>query len=149
MIAVHDLAEAIVGDVPAFEKSRRQNNKRSNEANALRKMVSRLDSNPLREEIVSLWEEFELGKSAEAKFAKALDKVEVLIQHNITDISTWEDGDYKLNPYYSNDKFDFDQFMRLFKDIVDEDTMAKVESNNKLTRVSGKHRKVWRDSKII
>ena len=50
-------------------------------------------------------------------------------------------GDFALNPYYRDEMFDFDEFLRSFKDEVDTDTMKKIESQNVLHRVSEKHKK--------
>lgn len=148
MIIIHDLTEAIIGDIPTFEKSIRQTSKRINEAKAIRRITDTLDDKLLSQEMVDLWEEFEIGKSAEAQFAQAIDKVEVLIQHNNANIETWKKGDFELNPYYMVDKFDFDGFMRLFKDAVDADTMRKISLANSLHRVSKKHRRLWERKKI-
>ncbi|MBI5613332.1 HD domain-containing protein [Candidatus Gottesmanbacteria bacterium] len=147
MIIIHDLGEAVIGDIPAFEKSERQVSKQENEALAMRQITEVLDDHLVGQEIVALWEEFEKGETNEAKFANAMDKVEVLLQHNVADIKTWGDGDFALNPYYRNELFDFDRFLRSFKDVVDTDTMLKIESGNLLHRVSEKHKKIWMTKK--
>lgn len=95
MIIVHDLAEAVVGDIPAFEISKRQNDKLENEKRAIREITSSLENKNLANEIISLWEEFEERRTAEAMLAKACDKFDVLLQHLNTDIKTWDKGDYK------------------------------------------------------
>lgn len=50
----------------------------------------------LESEIFCLWEEFELSATDEANFARALDHLEVQIQHNPADLSTWEPIEYDL-----------------------------------------------------
>ena len=147
MILVHDLGEAILGDIPAFEKSNRQETKHTDEKKAITKIAFTLTNKKVANEIVSLWEEFEVGISNEAKFAVAMDKIEVLIQHNNADIKSWADGDFNNSPYYHDDKFDFDGFMRSFKDRVDRDTMEKVDSHKLLHRVDKKHVTRWLKSK--
>lgn len=74
---VHDVAEAIVGDltpfcgVPKEEKSRR-------EAAAMDSMCATLG--PLGDEMRQLWEEYEQGTTEEAKLVKDFDKVEMILQ---------------------------------------------------------------------
>jgi putative hydrolase of HD superfamily len=79
MAIVHDMAEAIVGDitpsdgVPKLEKSRR-------EKEALDHMCKLLGGGPRAEEIHELWMEYEENSSAEAKVVKDFDKVEMILQ---------------------------------------------------------------------
>jgi putative hydrolase of HD superfamily len=143
MIIVHDLVEVYAGDIPAFEKSERKDNKYESEKKAFNKLLGYLPSKKLADEYMNLWEEFEECKTPEAQFAVALDKAEVIIQHNKASISTWEQGDYDINPYYRDEKFNFDEFMRAFKDVVDIKTMEKVEKEGDMGRVSNDHKKRW------
>jgi len=147
MIIIHDLAEAVVGDIPAFEVSKRQDDKPENEKRAMREIVSSLENKKFADEIIALWEEFEEGKTPEAMLAKACDKFDVLLQHLNTDIKTWDSGDYKQNPYDSEYRFDFDSFIRKFKDNVNFDTMKALEEAGLLDNVSDEHRKMWKKQK--
>uniref|UniRef100_A0A7N0T5W5 5'-deoxynucleotidase n=1 Tax=Kalanchoe fedtschenkoi TaxID=63787 RepID=A0A7N0T5W5_KALFE len=76
---VHDIAEAIVGDitpsdgVPKEEKSRR-------EQAALLEMCKVLGGGMRAEEIQELWREYEDNASKEAKLVKDFDKVEMILQ---------------------------------------------------------------------
>lgn len=79
MAIVHDIAEAIVGDitpadgVPKEEKSRR-------EREALDQMCQLLGAVPTANEITQLWMEYEENSSPEAKVVKDFDKVEMILQ---------------------------------------------------------------------
>src|SRR5580658_2663720 len=84
MVLIHDLAEAITGDIPAFEKSARQRGKHTAEKKALSEIVSSLPKKSAQE-IIDLWLEYEAYVSPEAKFGHSLDKIEALLQHNATD----------------------------------------------------------------
>lgn len=95
MIVAHDLVEAIAGDVPYFEASDRQTNKAEAERMAMAELVKILPS-PAAEEIERLWVEFEELETTEAKFVKALDHIEVQMQHNLADFKTWEPIEYEL-----------------------------------------------------
>ncbi|KAF8399212.1 hypothetical protein HHK36_015077 [Tetracentron sinense] len=76
---VHDIAEAIVGDitpsdgVPKEEKSRR-------EQAALNEMCEVLGGGLRAEEIQELWTEYENNSSLEANLVKDFDKVEMILQ---------------------------------------------------------------------
>ncbi|XP_059447685.1 uncharacterized protein LOC132179073 [Corylus avellana] len=76
---VHDMAEAIVGDitpsdgVPKEEKSRR-------EQAALNEMCEVLGGGMRAEEIKELWQEYENNSSLEANLVKDFDKVEMILQ---------------------------------------------------------------------
>lgn len=147
MAIVHDLAESLTGDIPAFEISNRQNTKQVLEIQALKKLISVL---PIKsgKEILSLYKEFEDGKTLEAKFVQALDKIEVLMQHNIAHIDTWDDGDFAIGPYYKDHLFNFDEFIRALKDKVDEDTMKKIVDSETLNRVKPEHIEIYEEKKI-
>lgn len=76
---VHDIAEAIVGDItpsdgiPKAEKSRR-------EQEALDRMCKLLGGGSIAKEVGELWMEYEGNSSPEAKIVKDLDKVEMILQ---------------------------------------------------------------------
>ncbi|KAK4404425.1 5'-deoxynucleotidase HDDC2 [Sesamum angolense] len=79
MAVVHDIAEAIVGDItpsdgiPKEEKSRR-------EQEALKSMCELLGGGARAKEIHDLWMEYEQNSSMEAKVVKDFDKVEMILQ---------------------------------------------------------------------
>jgi len=79
MAIVHDIAEAIVGDiapsdgVPKEEKSRR-------ERQALDEMCGILGGGLRADEIHQLWNDYEENSSPEAKIVKDFDKVEMILQ---------------------------------------------------------------------
>lgn len=77
---VHDLGEAIHGDVPAVAQVDKQA-KQVQERQDMLQLTAPLDA-ALRAQLMSLWEEYEEGLSPEAQLAKALDKLETVLQHN-------------------------------------------------------------------
>ncbi|WP_316186134.1 MULTISPECIES: HD domain-containing protein [unclassified Bradyrhizobium] len=95
MIIVHDLVEALVGDVPFFETGSRKDAKVAKEREAIEVIRSRLPGGG-GQEIFDLFHEFEAKLTAEAKFAAALDHLEVQMQHNLADLGTWEPVEYNL-----------------------------------------------------
>ena len=85
MILVHDLAEAETGDVPVFETGARKAAKPARERAAMEGVRSRL-GDPAGQEIHDLWLDYETTASNEAKLARALNHLEVQIQHNLADL---------------------------------------------------------------
>lgn len=146
MVIVHDLAESVTGDIPSWEKSDRQNNKYESEKKAFEKIVSGLEESKAKE-IVSLWEEFEKRNTPESEFANALDKIEAVMQHNLSDIGQWEQGDFDGHPYYKNDLFDFDDFMRVFKDMVDIQSMHKIINSGNEKRIKTEYLDRYKNGK--
>jgi putative hydrolase of HD superfamily len=102
---VHDLGEAIGGDVPAPEQARRRSAGASTGkgADERRDLLTLLEPLPraLREEITMLWDEYEAARSPEAKLAKALDKLETILQH--TQGLNPPDFDYRFNLGYGRE----------------------------------------------
>ena len=77
---VHDLGEAITGDVPAIDQDPAAP-KTAKERLGLLDIIAPLPD-ALRAELLTLWDEYESGSSGEARLAKALDKLETIMQHN-------------------------------------------------------------------
>ncbi len=58
-----------------------------------------------REEMTALYgDEMEKRETLEAKIYKAIDNLEAVIQHNISDLATWIPKEYELNKTYGDDK---------------------------------------------
>ena len=74
----HDIGEAFTGDIPAFEKTAAHE---AAEQSAVETWLASLPAD-VRPRLTALWREFEAQESREARLAKALDKMETLIQHN-------------------------------------------------------------------
>lgn len=94
---VHDFGEAINGDIPSFQKTEADEDDETKSVEILLKDVPE----GLKAEISSLLYEFYELKTPESRLARALDKLEVVIQHNEADISTWIPLEYELNAVYA------------------------------------------------
>jgi len=57
--------------------------------------------------MIALYEEMAKRETMEAKVYKAIDSLEALIQHNISDLSTWLPNEFELNKTYVDDKVFF------------------------------------------
>ena len=57
-------------------------------------------------------------------------------QHDIADIKTWDDNDYRYTFIDKQDiPFDYDKFMRVLKNSVDKWTYSKVEKARTLNKI--------------
>lgn len=119
---VHDLGEAIGGDIPAIHQT----------ANAPKSDRERRDfvelTGPLparlRDEILGLWDEYEAAATPEAKLAKALDKLETLMQHNQG--KNPPDFDYAFNLEYGRKHTGGHPLIEATRTILDSETRERA-----------------------
>jgi len=101
----HDLAEAITGDIDAlliYRKLVSPEAKKKGEGAAMKKLKAILPKK-MGKKIMKLWQEYNDGSSAEAKYVYALDKIEALTYLSETGYKTY--GDEKqadLIPIYAD-----------------------------------------------
>ena len=122
MCIIHDLGEAFTGDIPTFEKT--ASNEKLEEK-LLYDWVKSLPAN-VAEEMTSLYDEMAERKTVEAKIYKAIDSLEALIQHNISDLSTWIPREYELNKTYADDKVSFSDYLKGLREEIRKDTLEKI-----------------------
>lgn len=118
---IHDLGEAIGGDIPAPEQAGRP--KAANERRDLLTLLEPLPAG-LRTEIAELWDEYEEATSAEARLAKALDKLETIMQHNQG--SNPADFDYRFNLGYGRRFTEGDPIIVAIRAILDRETEERA-----------------------
>ncbi len=127
MIIIHDLVEAEAGDVSALDVLRNPSlkaTKQAKEIAAIENLRQKLGS-PLGQELYELWFEFEEKHTYEAKVANALDKLEVQLQHNDADLSTWEEIEYEMS--FMMDKHTaFDRTLAQLKDLIEQQAETKM-----------------------
>jgi putative hydrolase of HD superfamily len=111
MAIVHDLAEVEVGDIPYFETGDRKAKKAELELAAIERIAKMLPA-PEGEMVKQLWLEFEDGTTPEARFVRALDHLEVQVQHNLADLSTWEPVEHGLVYTKMDERCAHDAFLR-------------------------------------
>ena len=131
MCLVHDMGEAVTGDIPCFEKTEEA---RAVEGSEIRNIAEMLD-NGRKQEFLDLHREMEENKSKEARLFHVLDKMEAVIQHNEADISTWLPLEYELQMNYGvNEAREFTVTGKL-RDLVLEQSRKKImEKNNERER---------------
>lgn len=127
MCLIHDLGEAFTGDIPSFEKTKNDEEK---EENVLDEWVASFPE-PDRSQWQAFYEEMNALETTEAKIYKALDKMEALIQHDESDISTWIPLEYELQFEYGKENVQFSPYLRKLREEIDHITSEKIEKAKK------------------
>lgn len=123
MILIHDLGEAFTGDIPCFNKTSKDE---VNESNVLDDWVKTFPE-PEQKQWLELYAEMNALETQEAKIYKALDKMEAVIQHNESDLSTWIPLEYELQFKYGLENVQFSDYMKNLKTEIDKITKSKIE----------------------
>jgi putative hydrolases of HD superfamily len=130
MCVVHDLGEAIGGDVPAPEQARRLASdptatKSAQEREDLLTLLAPLPAT-IRAEITALWDEYEAASTREARIAKALDKLETILQHTQGDNPP--DFDYRFNLGYGRTFTAGHPAIVRLRELLDEETARRADT---------------------
>ena len=125
---IHDLGEAVHGDVSAPEQARRAAagalaGKAEQERRDLLELLTPLPA-AVRDEITALWDEYEAAQSLEAKLAKGLDKLETIMQHNQG--LNPADFDYRFNLGYGRQHTADIPIIAQLRAILDQETEARA-----------------------
>jgi putative hydrolases of HD superfamily len=126
---IHDLGEAIGGDIPAIHQVPGES-KAAQEREDLLQLLRPLPER-LRAEITALWDEYEAAASPEAKLAKALDKLETIMQHNQG--RNPPDFDYRFNLDYGKRHTAGHPLIETVRALLDRDTAARAEESDART----------------
>lgn len=122
MCIIHDLGECFTGDIPTFDKTKANE---KTEEDFLYNWIKTLPEN-YANEMIELYREMAERKTLEAKIFKAIDSMEALIQHNISDLSTWIPKEYELNKTYADDKVEFSEYLKGLREEIRKDTLKKI-----------------------
>ncbi|MBQ8987108.1 MAG: HD domain-containing protein [Lachnospiraceae bacterium] len=124
MCLIHDLGESFTGDIPTFEKDSAD---KKVEDDLFERWVDAFPE-PQRAEWIGLIAEMKALETKEAKLYKALDKIEAIISHNESDISTWLPLEYDLQLTYGKENMQFSKYMTELRAEVDAWTIEKIET---------------------
>lgn len=94
MLLIHDLVEIDAGDTYAYDEEGKKT-KRAREAAAADRIFGLLPEDQ-GEKLRALWEEFEEGQTAEAKFAHGMDHIQPLMLNAATDGKSWMEHGIRL-----------------------------------------------------
>ena len=125
MCLIHDLGEAFTGDIPTFDKTAADSEK---EDALFDRWVQTLPEET-KQEFSALLAEMSALETVEAKIYKALDKMEAVIQHNESDISTWLPLEYDLQLRYGAENVKFSPWFTSLKEEIDNWTRRKIEES--------------------
>ena len=132
MCLIHDLGEIFTGDIPVSRKTA------ADEAREEALLLEWTDSlpSPNREEMRALYDEMIARQTLEARIYKAMDSLEAVIQHNESDVSTWEPHEFELNRHYAEDRVAFSPYLTELRRLIraeTEDRIREFEAREKQT----------------
>lgn len=119
---VHDLGEAISGDVPATCQSP-DDGRAARERADLETLCAPLPDD-LRREILSLWDDYSGGTTPEARMVKGFDKLETMLQHLIGRNAA--DFDYAFNLTYGTQHTVRHPLLFQIRELVDAATRERI-----------------------
>lgn len=122
MCLIHDFGEAVTGDIPSFDKTARDE---ATETDALSALLSTLPERE-RGELTALFAEMDALETREARLYKTLDKLEAVIQHNESPLSTWIPKEYELNLTYGEGNAAEFPFLAALRAEMRRDTEEKI-----------------------
>ncbi|SFD68345.1 HD domain-containing protein [Roseivivax sediminis] len=123
LCVIHDLGEAISGDVPATDQCAGDGREARERADFLT-LCAPLPED-LRTEMAALWDEYAGAASPEARMAKGLDKIETILQHVAG--SNPDDFDYAFNLDYGRARTEADPILKALRELADRATRARMD----------------------
>ncbi len=95
MILIHDVVEIDAGDTYAYDEVAKLS-QRDREEKAAHRLFGILPDDQAKE-MLDLWEEFEAGETAEARFARALDNFQPMMLNDATEGIAWEEHEVAVS----------------------------------------------------
>ena len=130
MVLIHDIVEIDSGDVFAYDTTKSHDNF-DEELKAARRIFGILPEEQA-EEFINLWIEFEEMKTPESKFARALDRLEPLLQNASNNGGTWREFDVKYDKVIEKKKVIKDGSEKIWefaKQLIDESVEKGILSS--------------------
>jgi putative hydrolase of HD superfamily len=128
---IHDLAEATAGDIPVFncQTVAEREAKFCAEQQAMLAIKALLDDEQ-GDELYALWLAYEQQQDYEGKFIKALDKLEVHIQHNEALMASWEAREKRMvfQKKWLEHYCRFDSFLYSLYQMVHQQALDKLRA---------------------
>ena len=130
MVLIHDIVDIDAGDTFIYDQNKNHENT-DEELKAARRIFGILPEEQAKE-FIAIWTEFEEGISNEAKFARAMDRLEPLLQNTLNDGGTWKEFGVKYQAVYEKKKIIakgserlWDYAEKLIKDSVEKGILEK------------------------
>jgi Predicted hydrolases of HD superfamily len=99
MVLIHDIVEIDAGDTFIYDTEKSHNNTAA-ERVAAQRIFGILPAEQA-EELIALWEEFEAGQTHDAQFARAMDRLEPLLQNSSNNGGTWNEPGVNYEKVYA------------------------------------------------
>lgn len=125
MALIHDMGEIYTGDISANSVFSSEDKEKA-ERHDIQEVFGMLPDRH-RDLYISLWEEYEEGLTPEARFVKAFDKGETILQH--IQGKNPEGFDYKFNLSYGKKYFQGDEKMEEIREFLDTETKEKIRED--------------------
>jgi len=122
MCLVHDIGEAVTGDIPTFLKTDVDRAVEGHEVDAL---IGGLPE-PWPRQLGALFDEMDALETPEAKLYKALDRMEAIQSHNESAVETWLPLEYDLNLTYGEKDAAFSPYLAGLRAEMRRDTEAMI-----------------------
>ncbi|MGB9824353.1 MAG: HD domain-containing protein [Candidatus Hydrothermia bacterium] len=115
MAVIHELGEALIGDIHLEARRYIGKSIESVEHRAFHDLVSKLPEE-VKNELLDLYKEFENGETVEAKIVRAADKVDLLIQAYLYE----KTGHRNLESFFNEDKnYEFIKQVPFFSELIE------------------------------
>ncbi|WP_104384344.1 HD family hydrolase [Sphingobacterium sp. HMA12] len=99
MVLIHDIVEIDAGDTFIYDTQKTHTNTEEERLAAHR--IFGLLPESQAEELITIWEEFEAGETPEARFARAMDRLEPLLQNSSNNGGTWNEPGVNYHKVYA------------------------------------------------
>ena len=98
MVLIHDLVEIDAGDTFIYDTQKSHDN--TDEERLAAERIFGILPIDQKEEYLAIWEEFEANQTAEARFARTMDRLEPLLQNSSNNGGTWKEYDVPYSKVY-------------------------------------------------
>ncbi|MCF2493037.1 HD domain-containing protein [Dyadobacter chenhuakuii] len=99
MLLIHDIVEIDAGDTFIYDAQKNHTN--TDEERLAANRIFGLLPEGQATELIAIWEEFEEGQTHEAKFARAMDRLEPLLQNTSNNGGTWAEFGVSYEKVYA------------------------------------------------
>lgn len=102
MLLIHDIVEIDAGDTYAYDEEAKAT-QRQREEKAADRIFGMLPEDQCKK-LFDIWEEFEEGKTPEARFARAMDNIQPMMLNAMTDGRAWQEHGVRLEQILKRNK---------------------------------------------
>lgn len=122
LTVIHDLGECLHGDISAVDQNP-GDSKASKERRDLAELLAQAPD-LLQSRFLELWDEYDQATTPEARFVKAIDKMETILQHNQG--ANPPDFNYAFNLNYGKAYAEHHPLLSKLREEIDRQTKARM-----------------------